>query len=829
MQLMSLASPHLFTPPSHALSPHDASSLNHSAAGHQLLGLPAPAAGQGRVLFQRGPDWRARDHLDLLQQRRDSPDRRAPRDWLPTLALRARDQARVAQARYDPPPLLKKPGVISAACFTWAGVAAGKSGVTGFTGDEYVSGTLAVLSLLFSLYDGGLTKSAAHAAEDKAREYQRLLLGQHLMLQQLKNRLRQSGEPELQAAVDVALFNIGVLHGLLDAHEEASAKTRNDDRVRDLRQLRQLHLDHFVALDQWMHLRKQQLAAPHDRQLQTRCQRAQAQSDALAAKIGALQTELERPVGDWLGSLWDQGFDGLTDSWITEWRDFWTTLVKAPADLTAACCSIASEFEAATEGAQALAHALDLATASIGAGVLPLGALVAVLDFKGGARIHDNASQGKKDTSRLLAHTQRVHARYLDEPDPLVRTMGCAVARQRALNLKKKLNQLHRDGRIGLARRLKGLVATLGSLPLAVTGTALVLAGVTALGTLPGAIVAAVFALGFMSLLGTTVAINRWNKRLARQEELAALGFIGEYGAAGVPALFLGQLELPAERASALKDNRYLVGEWLTAQLTALRDDPDQNICGAEQLMLDLTPEEDLPSMLDALRYLRAAGRLMSPADHRGTVRAVVAGLMGTKLYAPDERAHHRPSLAALHDRVLMPPRRAHGQLSGASFHRLGNARKKVGRRRLEGSGPAPVQWLRGFGRSSLATPGRTLALYRRLDTRDHRVSLTNAQHADGLSRRLLRELLADLPRQADGETIAWPQGITGDTGECLQALLKQMAQDCDRAAAMLEGAPVRHKSNKALATRLKCEARLAWRLREHVARESRQSLPWWG
>ena len=170
--------------------------------------------------------------------------------------------------------------------------------------------------------------------------------------------------------------------------------------------------------------------------------------------------------------------------------------------------------------------------------------------------------------------------------------------------------------------------------------------------------------------------------------------------------------------------------------------------------------------------------------------------------------------------------------LSGSSFHLLDQACKQAGRERLKGARdqvPLWLRWLRGLGPNRLATPPRTLDRLQRADGLDQRHVPPNHQHADRLSRHILQRLLAQLPREEDGHTIAWPDGMAGDTGECLDALLAQMVKDCNRAAAALQGAAKRHRDTRELARRLEAQARVASQLRQHVQREQGRELPWWG
>lgn len=759
--------------------------------------------------------------------------------WRKSRPLTANDQASVLRATRLPRSLIERLSVMSSVCYAWALTAGAKNAiglVPAFGGDGHVSGGGSVCLVFFGLVDAALTRIAEDKALAQYEKQRDMLLEQHLLLDRLRTVLRRHPQDFLaQAAHDAVLFNIATLNRLLDAHEKEREPKQQLD---GLRQLRHFRADLYVLAHKTQRLQQRLHKRGHDARLQARCRRRQEEFDELSRNLAELEAELRQSPLDWARRLRDEGFRSLPLPDIVLARDFGIPVGTAVPLLISAACTIGAE--ALAQLAQEMAHILETVSAAIVTGLQPVNLVSGVLDLAGGQGLHDKARSSKNSTGELLAHLQRVYDFYLNEPDPLKRAVCLEVIFQRMKTSQEALEHAHRVGRVGQARRLKGLL----TLFLAVLNTVSGSQSAAHKGSLaisaPGNALAGASALLFLGLLGSTILANLIKETRARKRERKALKEVAAHGLQQFPQGLLSQAlgsgGGPRQDHPRL-DSGHLLKEWLGAQLMLLHEDVTQPLSGVEELLLHMALPRNRDLVVDTLRYLRCVSLLTSPADFRMIVRAVVNELMGEQGFAPASVVNKSLPNMQLPDDELMSvsqaPAGPHGtDLSGSSFHLLEQASKQAGRERLQGPKgvwPDWLRWLRGLGRNRLATPTRTLKHFQRVEKRDQQRAPTNHQGVDRLSRRILQPLLQKLPREQDGHTIAWPDGMEGDTGECLDALLAQMVKDCNRAAAALEGAAKSQPDTRALARRLQAQARVASRLRQHVRREQKQDLPWWG
>lgn len=797
------------------------------------LATDPPSGSMTAVLYQRPRAGSSDRGLN-----RPSKASAKPPSWLKSGPLTADQQALVLLATHLPRKFIERLSVMSSVCFAWALTAGAKNamGPTSFEGDGHASGSSNFLLVFFSLVDAALTRISEDKALDQYRQQQDMLFELHLRMDKLKTVLRRHPNDLLaQAARDVVLFNITTLNRLLDAHEKEREPKQHLD---GLRQLRHFRADLYVLAHKTQRLRRRLNKSDYDPQLQARYGRRQDEFDVLSKDVAQLEAELRQSPLDWAKRLWNEGFDSLTLPGVVLARDFGIPVGTAVPVLTAAASTISAE--ALANLAQEMAHTLETVSACIGTCLQPVNLANGVMDLVGGQGLHHKARSSKNNAEELLAHLQRVYDFYLNEPDPNQRAVCLEVVFQRMKTLQETLEHAHRVGRVGQARRLKGLLTLFLAFLNTVSGSQSAAHKGSLAISAPGNALAGGASLVFLGLLGSTIFANFTKERLARQRERKALKAVAAHGLSQFPQSLLSQAD--GSDGGPRQDHPRLNGshrakEWLCAQLMLLRKDVTQPLSGVEELLFNMALPKNRDLVVDALHYLRCMSLLTPPADFRLIVRAVVNELMGEQGLVPASVVNKSLPNMQLPDGELMPvsqaPAGSDGAwLSGGSFHLLLEASKQAGRERLKGRKgvwPDWLRWVRGLGPNSLATPDRTLGHYLSVERRDHRRAPSNHQGVDRLSRRILQSLLEKLPREADGHTIAWPDGLEGDTGECLDALLAQMVKDCNRAAAALEGAARSRRDTRELALRLQALARVASHLRQYVARERKRDLPSWG
>lgn len=824
----------------HAIkAPHLAASTKRTKfdrpAAPQSLSTAKPWGSMTAVLYQR---QRATVGASGQVLERSAQTSAKQLSWRKSGPLTAKGQAPVLPATHLPRKFIERLSVMSSICFAWALTAGAKNAMspTSFEGDGHASGSGSMLLVFFGLLDAALTRIAEDKALNQYQQQQEMLLALHLVLDKLKTVLRRHPNDGLaQAARDVVLFNITTLNRLLDAHENEREPKQHLD---GLRQLRHFRADLYVLAHKTQRLRQRLNKRGHDRQLQARYLRRHEQFDDLSKEVAKLEAELRQSPLDWAKRLWNEGFDSLTLPGIVLARDFGIPVGTAVPVLTAAASTISAE--ALAHLAQETAHILETVSAAIGTCLQPVNLANGVMDLAGGQGLHHKARGSKNNAGELLAHLQRVYNFYLNEPDPLKRAVCLEAIFQRMKTLQEALEHAHRVGRVGQARRLKGLLTLFLALLNTVSGSqSAAHKGALAISA-PGNALAGSASLLFLGLLSSTIFANFLKERRARKRERKALKAVAAHGLSQFPQGLLSQADgsdgRPRQDHPRL-DSSHLLKEWLSAQLMLLSKDVTQPLSGVEELLFNMALPKNRDLVVDTLRYLRCVSLLASPADFRLIVRAVVNELMGEQGLVPASVVNKSLPNMQLPDEELMSvsqaPADAGGAwLGGSSFHLLEQASKQAGRDRLKGAKgtwPDWLRWLRGLGRNSLATSTRTLKHFRRVEKRDHQRAPSNHQGVDRLSRRILQSLLEKLPRKEDGHSIAWPDGLEGDTGECLDALLAQMVKDCNRAAAALEGVAKLRRDTRALARRLQAQARVIGYLRQHIKHHQQQGgLFWW-
>lgn len=795
-----------------------------------------------RSLQYRGSPSHAHNNLRQLHDLRASRPSSAPDS--PRLSPRPNARAApldapLVSASYVPPGMLDMNGAMAAVCASWA-AGAGLTSVGSVVSNlgnnaEALPCVLfagGAFNLLCSLIDTGLTIHAWREAKKQYQVFESLLGAQHLMLHELKDQLRHGADPQLQAARDLAQFNVDVLSSLLKGFEKAYLLPAERPLASERRQLQ---LDHLVTADEALRLRQQALAYPDERR-QGLADDAERRRDALQARIEAFDATSQVPLFERMREGLSHPLDllgNLSDEQIAFLRDGVLQGAKVPLQFFNALAALLPHLVSSG----AAGAALD----TVGQVVPPLAVLLTMLnlvtahwDQQGGQNRMRKARAGRD--AKLRAFERVVRGFAPDSVDPHATPEQVQqtqrVRRNLARQLTKAVERANRAKCAALARKFRGKF-NLANFLLSLAGVIAMAAGTGSYGTIPAAAVSAVLGLWLLTQLAKYQGYLAADKQRMHRRHREAEAF-GDPNGVKTGQLYAGRLDGDASMTDtqrlALQDNTYLSLGWLRGQLyevglqasRALGSEPP--LCDAEQALLDAgVPRE-------TLHALRQAALVRTPAQHGRLVDAMATGVLGLRLFPADRRAP--PDGVADGDHALPPvlrTRAAQALTSFASLADLDLAIKGAGKSQLRRRNKRPGRIARGFWFKPLATPKKMVRALDRHATRGDAPALNQ------LRRDVLQPLLNSLPLRPDGLGIAWPAHYRGtgeddpDTADCLIRYLRELQDTCRLGQlALADGQQKERWSDRWMRRRLHDYAELAEALVAAVQQERHQAEPWW-
>lgn len=793
-----------------------------------------------RRLAQREPSH-AHNNLKRLQDlhaSRPSPTPDNPRGSpRRTARATAPTDAPVVGATYVAPGLLDRPDLLAAVCAGWAG-GVGLTSLTGALGslDNNAEALPCVLfaggtfNLLCSLVDTGLTLHAWREAKKQYQVFESLLGAQHLMLHGLEHQLRHGPEPQLQAARDLARFNVDVLTSLLKGFEKAYLLPPERERAAERRRLQ---LEHLVSADEALRLRQQALAYP-DARRQGLADDAEQRRDACQARMGAFDATSRVPLFERMREGLGHPLEllgQLSDEQIAFLRDGLLQGVKVP-------------FHGFNLVAALLPHVAPVAGAAldtVGQAVPPVAALLAVLnlatanwDRQGGHKRMGKARAGRR--ARLKAFGDVVWGLAPERVDPHASPEQVQQAQQVRRNLARQLAKAIQRTNwakcVALARKFRGKFNLANAL-LSLAGLVAMAAGTGSYGTIPASVVGALLGLWLLTQLAKYQGYLAADKRRMHRRHREAQDF-GDADGAKAAQLYAGRLDgdasLTDAQRRALRGNAYLSLGWLQGQLyaaglqaTQARGD-EPPLCDAEQVLLDAGVARE------SLRALRQATWIRTREQHGQMVGAVATGTLGLRLFP--SAPHAPPDGGADGGHAAPAVLRTHAAQAPAPFATLtdlDDAVKRAGKTQLRRDHHRAGRLARGFWRKALATPRQAVKALERHQRRGDTDALAQ------LRRDLLQPLLNGLPLRPDGLGIAWPAHYRGtseddpDTADCLIRCLRELQDTCRLGQlALADGQEKARWSDRWMRRRLHDNAELAERLIQAVQDERVQPEPWW-
>lgn len=810
---------------------------------------PSPDGGHGsdsaprrpRTLQPPGSPSHAQNNLRQLHDQRASRQPSAPGSPRPSprqgVRAAAPADAPVVGAAYVAPGLLDRPDLLSAVCASWAagvGATSGAGLANAFTdsagGDALPATLLAggAFNLLCSLVDTGLTLHAWREARQQYQVFEALLGAQHLLLHQLNHQLRHGPDPRVQAARDLAQFNVDALIGLLKGFEKAYLLGPERERAAERRLL---HLDHLVSADVALRLRQQALAYPDERR-QGLADHAERQRDALQARIDAFDAASRVPLFERMRDGLHRPLDllgGLSNEQVAVLRDGVLQGAKAPFQLFNALATLLPQL--ITSGAAGAA--LD----TVGQAVPPVAALLALAglltahgDHRGGRQRIGKARATRR--AKLLTFERVVWGLSPDSfnpgADPEQVKQAQQVRRNLARQLVKAIQRSNQAKRVAWARQFRGKLNLFNFL-LSLLGLAAMAAGTGSYGTIPAAVVGSALGLFLLTHLAKYQAYLAADRQRMRRRDREAQAF-GDADGVKAGLLYAGRLDgdtsMSEAQRQALRHNTFLSLGWLQGQLyeaglqASRGPEGEPPLCDAEQALLDAgaTP--------DTLRALRQAAGVQTREQHGQLVRAVATGTIGLRLLAS------RPSAPLEGDRAPGPVLRTHAAHAPTPFAPLADlidAVKRAGKAERRRGHNRVGRLARGLWRKSLATPRQALKALERHERRGDTDALAQ------LRRDLLQPLLNGLPLRPDGLGIAWPERYRGngdddpDTADCLIRCLRELQDSCRLGQLALSDEQEKGRwSDRWMRRRLRDCAELAERLVQAVQQERAQPEPWW-